>query len=69
MYPHFPQLLVKGAVFSRMSPNQKAQLVSDLQKLGWVSIEHECEVRVHFTVVMVCGVCAFHCGDGMCALW
>ena len=28
------QLLVKGTVFARMSPDQKAQLVTDLQGLG-----------------------------------
>lgn len=32
----FFQLLVKGAVFARMSPDQKAQLVIGLQKLGYV---------------------------------
>ncbi|KAL5467469.1 hypothetical protein EMCRGX_G031695 [Ephydatia muelleri] len=30
-----PKLLVKGAVFARMSPDQKAQLVTDLQDLGY----------------------------------
>lgn len=28
------QLLVKGTVFARMSPDQKAQLVNDLQAIG-----------------------------------
>lgn len=31
------QLLVKGTVFARMSPDQKAQLVTDLQAIGCVS--------------------------------
>eukprot|EP00731_Ephydatia_muelleri_P014337 Em0008g57a len=30
-----PRLLVKGTVFARMSPDQKAQLVTDLQGLGY----------------------------------
>ncbi|KAL5492024.1 hypothetical protein EMCRGX_G017412 [Ephydatia muelleri] len=30
-----PKLLVKGTVFARMSPDQKAQLVTDLQGLGY----------------------------------
>ena len=29
------QLLVKGTVFARMAPDQKAQLVTDLQTLGY----------------------------------
>ena len=33
---HSFQLLVKGTVFARMSPDQKAQLVIGLQKLGYV---------------------------------
>lgn len=38
---HFPALLSKvvvtTAVFARMSPENKAQLVSDLQDLGYVA--------------------------------
>ena len=37
---HFPELLskvlVKGTIFSRMSPDQKAGLVEDLQTLGYI---------------------------------
>ena len=32
------QLMVKGAVFARMSPDQKAEVVIDLQKLGYVAV-------------------------------
>ncbi|KAL5475532.1 hypothetical protein EMCRGX_G025359 [Ephydatia muelleri] len=35
-YPELvPKLMVKGAVFARMSPDQKAEVVVDLQKIGY----------------------------------
>ncbi len=35
-YHHYYQLLVCGTVFARMSPNQKAQLVTALMEIGLV---------------------------------
>lgn len=36
---HYPELIsrcaVKGTIFARMSPDQKQQLVHELQKLGY----------------------------------
>ena len=36
VYVFFLQLLVKGTVFARMSPDQKAQLVTSLMDIGYV---------------------------------
>ena len=30
-----PQIVVKGTIFARMSPDQKQQLVQELQKMGY----------------------------------
>ena len=67
------QLLVKGTVFARMSPDQKAQLVTDLQSLGYVrvwcvGVERRvvvmAGVRHHYQAIFPIryGVCM--CGDG-----
>lgn len=32
----FPQVLLNGTVFARMSPSQKSSLVEEFQKLEWV---------------------------------
>jgi cation-transporting ATPase 13A3/4/5 len=35
-FPHtVPRLVTRGAVFARMSPDQKQQLVQELQALGY----------------------------------
>ena len=39
LHQHFPEILeklvVRGCVFARMSPDQKQQLIGELQRLGY----------------------------------
>ena len=52
---HYPEIVarcvVKGTIFARMSPDQKQQLIQELQKLGYVVGEFYlkiCILNTHF---------------------
>lgn len=56
------QIIVRGLVFARMSPEQKGELVQSLQALGQV----DNHIGLETPVVMFCLLrfCVCMCGDG-----
>lgn len=50
-YPDIlPMLITRGAIFARMSPDQKQQLVLELQKLGYYVGKHKI---YHFYLLLI----------------
>lgn len=64
---HYPDLVapsaIRGTIFARMSPDQKQQLVQELQRLGYYvgkRILIACCLKNHAEVALILGMC----GDG-----